>query len=120
MQGQNLVNYVIRKRGSFQSRDKIAQVLARSGALDYYQAQRLVLQVERKYARRIALRQLPWTLAIGIPGLIAGLFLAITMVISVSYGRFRPGTIYYGLFGVGLFLGSAWGLLSITLKIVRG
>ena len=120
MQGENMVSYVIRKRGAFQSRDKIAQVVANSGKLDYYQAQQFVRQIEDKYARKIALRQLPMTLALGIPGVILGLFLAGTLAVSLYYGRFRIGTIYYGLFGLALLAGSTMGVWSVIRHIIRG
>ena len=119
MQGENIVSYVIRKRGAFQSRDKIAQVLAGGGKMDYYQAQQFIQQVESKYARKIALRQLPMTLALGIPGFFLGLFLTLNLVLSLYYGRFSANAIYYGFLGLALMIGSSLGVHRVVSKIIE-
>ena len=120
MQGENFVTYVIRQRGSFQSRDKIAKVLANSGSLDYYQAQGFVRQVESKYVRQIALRQLPMVLFLGVPGILVGLYLTINLILALYFGFFGLGTIYLGVLGLALTVASGWGMLAVVLKIIGG
>ncbi len=119
MQNSKAVTYVIKQRGAFQSRDKIAKAIAARGTFDYYQAQRFIREVEDKFVDKIALRQLPAVLAIGIPGILAGLYLAVNLFAGLYLGRFDLRAIYWGGTGIGLFLGSSWGIISVVSKIIR-
>ena len=59
-------------------------------------------------------------MALGIPGLVIGLFLALNLILGLYlYGLVGVRTIYLGLFGMALTVASGWGILSVVGKIVK-
>lgn len=120
MNKNKAISYVARQLGLFRSRDNIAKELAKRGTLDYYQAQQFIRYVETSHGRKIAMTRLPIVLAIGIPGLLVGLFLAVGFTANIYYEGVSIRGVIYGFLGIALTLGSFFGMLSVVWKLLRG
>lgn len=118
MNKNQAISYVARQLGLFRSRDNIAKELARRGVVDYYQAHQFIRYVETNHSRKIAMTRLPIVLAIGIPGLLAGLFLVVGFSANFYYHGLSVRGIYYFILGIALTLGSFIGMFSVVRKLL--
>ena len=117
---EKAISYVVKQLGLFRSKDNIAKTLATSGQFDYYQARQFVRYVEINHARKVAMARLPFVLAIGIPGFLVGFVITIALFANIYYGNLSARAIIYGIAGIGILVGSSWGMLSVVSKLLRG
>lgn len=73
---QAAIDYVIRAYGSHRSRDEIVRGLSIDHGIAWDDARNLVFEIERKHRRKIAARQSPFYIFLGVITILGGAFLA--------------------------------------------
>jgi hypothetical protein len=73
---QAIVDFVVREFGRHRSRDEIIRALSQDHRLAWDEAQELMTKVERQHRTKIARRQSPFFIFLGVATLIGGLVLA--------------------------------------------
>jgi hypothetical protein len=121
---QAAIDYVIRAYGSHRSRDEIVRGLSIDYGLAWDDARNLVFEIERKHRRKIAARQSPFYIFLGVITILGGAFLAGRAGLSFyyMYDRVNSGVVFipdpraiFFLFGqlvtgIAMVLGATIGL----------
>ena len=121
--------FVVRELGKHRSRDDIIQALCEQGGFDWYRAKEFVQRVESEHGSRIAVRQSPLLIIIGLGTLLAGLALSAwvtwetlrgTIIFFFSMPIPYLGNAVYFITGLGMIAGSIAGMWKTIEGIWNG
>lgn len=111
--------FVVRELGKHRSRDEIIRTLCEQAGFDWKRAQQFVRQVETEQGSRIALRQSPLIVILGLGTLLAGIVITLWVTLETLSGTIifllsMPipylGNFVYFTTGLGMIAGGFLGL----------
>jgi hypothetical protein len=124
---EETVQYVVRELGKHRPEDDIIRVVISLEDVSWEGAKRIVAGIKVKYRGQIARRQGPFFVAVGIATAVFGLILTAMMVVATINGfsiffLTLPipflGNIVYGVIGLGMMAGGAYGLGPVLWEFV--
>lgn len=117
--GEEIAEYIVRELGRHRPEDEVIFAVARRENLNWDEAQRLVQDVKFKQRGRVARRQSPLLLTVGVGTIIGGLALSGYVVVATLDGLIillpgvmipYLGNVVYFLTGLAMIAGSAYGM----------
>src|SRR5436190_1432444 len=111
--------FVVRELGKHHSRDDIIRTLCEQAGFDWYRAKEFVQRVEKEHGQRIAIRQSPLIVILGLATLLVGVGLSTwvtwetlqgTIIFFISMPIPYLGNVIYFITGLGMIAGGIAGL----------
>lgn len=135
MDREKAVDFVVKELGKHHNRNEIIVTLCERMGINWQNAEKLVREVELQHGRRIAARQSPITLAIGVITVLVGIILlangifffarlvqqqnselSIFTILNLRYAYFQVGELVTGF---GMVLGGSIGSLRVISKMMK-
>ncbi|MBE9506695.1 MAG: hypothetical protein IMY86_01480 [Chloroflexi bacterium] len=123
---EEITEYIVRELGRHRKENNIIFAVAKRANLDWGQAKELVEEVKITQSARIARRQSPLLLVLGIGTMIGGVVLSVSVAFGTLSGViiFLPalpipylGNAVLFLTGLAMIAGAAWGLGRLVLDV---
>lgn len=124
---EKLGEYVVRELGRHHKESDIVFAVAKRSNLNWNEAQQLVDEIKATHGTRIARRQSPLLVGIGLVTAVAGLFLTISTLIDTLNGviiflldlpiPYLGNVVYLGT-GLAMVAGAAWGLGQVVVDVI--
>jgi len=123
---EEITEYIVRELGRHRKENNIIFAVAKWANLDWGQAKELVEEVKITQSARIARRQSPLLLVLGIGTMIGGVVLSVSVAFGTLSGViiFLPalpipylGNAVFFLTGLAMIAGAAWGLGRLVLDV---
>lgn len=111
--------FVVRELGKHRSRDDIIRTLCEQAEFDWRQATQFVRRVETEHGQRIAMRQSPLIVILGVGTILAGIVITLWVTVETLNGTIifllslpipYLGNLVYFTTGLGMIAGGCLGL----------
>jgi predicted phage tail protein len=116
---EDVIQFVIYQLGGHRSRDEVVRTLCERRSWNWRQAERLVRRVEIEHHSKIAARQSPLVIGLGVGSVVVGaalIFYTAYLALNGEVGQYNPGIFVTGL---AMVLGGIAGIWR-AVRLVRG
>jgi hypothetical protein len=116
---EEVIQFVIGQLGEHRSRDEVVHTLCERQSWNWKQAERIVRRVEIEHHSKIAARQSPLVIGLGVGSVVVGatlIFYTAYLALNGEIGEYNPGIF---ITGVAMVLGGIAGIWR-AVRLVRG